>query len=223
MAEFDAQAILDTFDAGATPDTWKIYHARKSYLLGQGLFICCLGLLMLVCSGLLCAMGIFIVFIPQHDLGATIASIILVLVGLGFIVLSATVLWAGVSLWWQIRTLAKQALILTPGGFVARTAALPTIPLTDYDSPMAPPAREWTGASTLRIYTVAYSQARTVTLVIRQTRAEAQIERDLSLTTPNPRYKVRWLVDPRFGAPDTIAQSIIEAHMRYKAQHSEAQ
>lgn len=221
MAEFDAQAVLDTVDAGATPDTWKIYHARKSYLLGQGLFICFLGLLMLVCSGLLCAMGIFIFFIPQHDLDATIASIILVLVGLGFIVLSATVLWAGVSLWWQIRTLAKQVLILTPGGFVARTAVLPTIPLTD--SPMAPPALEWTDASTLRIYTVAYSQARTVTLVIRHTRAETQISLDLSLTTPNPHYKVRWPVDPRFGSSDTIAQNIIEAHARYRAQHPEAQ
>lgn len=217
MATFDPQAILDAVDTGAIPDTWKVYRAKKSYLLGQGLFICILGLLMLFCSGLLIAIGVFIIVLPGRDGGALIGGLAAALGGLVSVALSAGFLWAGVSLWWQMRTAAIQILALTPDGFVARTAVQPKIPLTT-DSPMTPASMGWTGTSNMRIYVVAYSQARTVSLVVRHTRAESQISLDFALKTPNPYYIVRWFVDPRFGKSDTVAQQIIEAHARYAAQ-----
>lgn len=206
---------------GTAPETWKIYHARKSYLLGQGLFICILGLVMLCCSVGLCALGVFIFFIPQRDTGAMLGALAAILGGVGCIVLSGSFLWAGASLWWQMRTTSAQALILVPDGFVARTAVQPKIPLTN--SAITPPAMGWTGTSKMRIYAVDYSQTRTLELVVRHTRAESLISLDLSLKTPNPSYRVRWFVDPRFGASESIAQSIIEAHTRYAAQHAEVQ
>ena len=45
----------------------------------------------------------------------------------------------------------------------------------------------------------------------------------LIMTFVKPRRLVIWLIVPRFPSRDTIAQSIIEAHMRYKAHHLEAQ
>jgi hypothetical protein len=221
VATFEAQAILDAVDAGTMPDEWRVYRARKSYLLGQGLFLFIVGLLILFCSCALMAMGLVIFVISQRDAGTLISSAASLLFGLGGSALSIAILWAGASLWWQMRTAATQVLVLTPDGFVARTAVQPKIPLTD--SAFTPPAIGWTGTSTMRIYTVAYSKARTVALVVRHTRADTQISLDLTLKTPNPRAKVRWLVDPRFGASESIAQNIIEAHTRYMTTHEKAQ
>lgn len=221
MAEFDAQTILDAVDAGTAPDTWKIYRARKSYLLGQGLFLFIVGLLMLLCSAGLCAMGVFILFIPQRDIGAILSAVASIFVGVGCIALSVAILRAGASLWWQMRAAATQVFVLTPDGFIARTSVQPKIPLTD--SAITPPAIGWTGTKAMRIYTVAYSEVRAVALVVRHTRADTQISLDLTLKTPNPCAKGRWLVDPRFGASESIAQSIIEAYSRYTAQHPPTQ
>jgi hypothetical protein len=45
----------------------------------------------------------------------------------------------------------------------------------------------------------------------------------LVLTLGSPERQYFWRIDNRFPDTDTIAQSIIEAHMRYKVQHPEAQ
>lgn len=221
LATFDAQAILDAVDAGAAPDSWKVYRARKSYLLGQGLFLFTVGLLMLLCSCALVAMGIVIFLISQKDVGALIGSAASVLFGLVFSVLSIAILWDGIDLWRQIQTATTQILVLTPDGFVARTGRQTKIPLTN--SSTAPIAMGWTGTSSMRIYALPYTKVRTIVLIVEHTRVDSTISLDLNLSTPNPRYKVRWLVDPRFGSSSTIAQSIIEAHARYTATRAEAQ
>jgi uncharacterized membrane protein len=62
LATFDAQAILDTVDAGKAHDDWQVYRANSGYFLGMGIFTIVFALL----SALMLIFGAVLWLLQSH-------------------------------------------------------------------------------------------------------------------------------------------------------------
>jgi hypothetical protein len=217
LAEFDAQAVLDAVDAGTIPSGWQVYRAMRGYLAEWGSGFWLLALLFVLMGATLIAL--FILAPPSPQTWDEDPQYFLVLLAASCMLLAGLCIWQGAILLRQIRSAPKQALVLTPEGFVVRMGPQAMIPIAN--SSIISPVRDWAGARGGMIFSVTYAAMVSADLHIEPGGYESQI--NLILTFVAPRRIVFWRVDPRFPSRDTIAQSIIEAHMRYKAQHSEAQ
>lgn len=214
MAPFDAQAILDAVDAGTAPDTWKVYRAQRSYFFGWGISLWGLALTYIFC----CAVIILLVF-PLSSHEDVQSRLLLALLGIVCSLFAYAFAWQGFVLLRQIPSAPKQVLILTPDGFVVRTGPQAVIPLSN--SSIISPTKAWAGTKGGRIFSVTYDNIASTALRIAPRLFETDI--NLMLTCINPLHAMTWRIDNRFPDTDTIAQSIIEAHTRYTAQHTQTQ
>lgn len=218
LAEFDAQAILDAIDAGAALGTWTVYRAKRSYLLGQGFLFLALALVFVVLAAITIGAVIPTPFSSGTD-DLAWALFLFVMLGVVCSIMAIAFCWTGINQLRQMRTATTQILVLTPEGIVARMWRPVSEPV---DASTASYLLGHSGTGRAYIYAVAYEQVRAVILYVEHAKYETIISLGLSYRTRNQPIKVSWLVDPRFGTSEAIAQSIIEAHTRYTAQHTEA-
>jgi len=209
---FDAQAILDALDAGSAPDTWKVFRARESYFLEQGAI---LWLTALPCV-ILVALAVSLAFSPATSSWTDPFRYYGILLGLTGCACFAVFIRRGFTLLRQRRSASKQMLVLTPEGFVVRTGPSQWLPA---DTAAAfSTILSWAGARGGRIYSVSFDRTVSIYLYLGNNLFQTQVS--LIMTLINPRRLTVWRIDPRFPWRDTIAQSIIEAHTRYAAQHA---
>jgi hypothetical protein len=215
LATFDPQAILDAVDTGAAPGTWKVYRARESYFLEQGAIIWLTALLCVI----LVALAVSLAFSPATSSWTDPFRYYGTLLGLIGCACFAVFIRRGFTLLRRRRSASKQMLVLTPEGFVVRTGPSQWLP-ADTHTAFSPILR-WAGARGGRIYSVSFDRTASIDLYLGNNLFQTRVS--LIITFINPRRLTFWRIDPRFPWRDTIAQSIIEAHLRYAAEHSAAQ
>ncbi|HEY1388372.1 MAG TPA: hypothetical protein VGF38_07495, partial [Ktedonobacterales bacterium] len=216
----DPQAILDAVDVGTVPNTWKIYRAKSSYFWSNGLSLILLALLM--ASIVVVPVALIIGFRPELDIRIQWDNGVTYLVPLAavfFAVFAILFGEQGCMLLAQVHSARRQVLTLTPEGVVGRMGRQLQVPISP--SATVGPVQSWDGAPHGRIFSIRYDKLRSVRLYVTNSKYEKFIQLVLTLAPSERQYF--WLIDNRFPDTDIIAQSIIEAHARYKALDAAAQ
>lgn len=215
---FEAQTILDAVDAGTAPRSWKVYRATKPYFVWQGLLITFAGIVISLLGAASYALGVTALVGLQAEGSAWFLSLVGIIIGLVATGFSIGCFWSCIILFRQISSAPSQIIVLTPEGFVVRTGPQPKLP--PGNNAFAFVATPWTGTKGGIIYAVPYATMVSTELYTWNTRSDAHI--NLIMTFVAPRSIVFWRADPRFLYCDSIAQRILEAHVRYEAQHADA-
>ena len=208
---FDAQTVLDAVDADAAPHSWKVYRATKSYFVEQAATLCSIAFMLFFIGVGAVALGIFVTLDDDQPL-----RYFSFLAGPVCVLMAYAVASQGFRLLRQTGSAPRQMLILTPSGFVVRIGSEAMLPIAD--SSIILPARAWVGVKSGGIFSVRYDKMASADLDVQHARYETRI--NLILTFVAPQRIINWRIDPRFPSRDTIAQSIIEAHAWYEAQHA---
>ena len=194
MSYLGAAEVLDQARHRVAPANWSVFRAQASYFQHNALFYLFLAFMMI---GLVVAV---IAGILLSDVSVPVSAYELLL-------LCPAVLYVAVIVW-LIRLASRQlreprtattdhVLVVTPEGLVAG----------------------W-GATTQETLAVAFADLASVSLVVLHGRYACDFYLKLLYTEGVPPKQIDWQIPAQFQALDVIAQTIIEAQMRFKLEHA---
>jgi hypothetical protein len=191
MCAFASAEVLDQVKHQAVPENWRVFHAQAGYFAWN--------------------ITVYLVaaFVPATTISASAFLFVTdrasALRDLWFLItfggaLGGAVIvlvWLAIRQIRWLRTVKEQVLVVTPDGFMAHT-----------------------GGNLQNIFAVAFADLEALSLTVQPGRNGSRIFLHLSYNQNwHPRW-YNWKIPPQYLALDVIAQTIIEAHIRYRLEHS---
>ncbi len=193
VSDFDAQDALHKLDENRMPAGWTIYRVRENYFYEQGAPFALITVMLV---------GVTIAIDFAFPLSRIPAYWCLVApLDLMFLAVSIYTGREAISQFSQVRTIGTRVFVLTPEGCVARVGPKPN-----------------------QISSISYAQVAAIALSVQHSTYASTISLILTYSPGHigSQRRVRWPIDPQFGASDAIAQAIIAAHTRYAVTHASA-